>query len=401
VELNDGTLLMASCMVFKDTQKEGMFLMRSTDGGTSWKELSVIAKDQVHNHTEGGIVVLSNGLLACVMRNENQNGYSSFVALSPDQGRTWSSPLPMPFLGDRPYAKELSNGQVLVTYRNRCGNLGTHAWMGDITREHGHQIGGMHYGDELKLDAGVLHVRNRSGSITKYILLPLESYRSDLLMEATLRVSGPRDQPVAAMAVSRIGVAVEICSNAIWLKNERRPAGRPVIDSRYEADMTSFRKVRMQVRKGLLTVELDGKTVIPAVIRDERPLAETWFGRAAEAQGDTWWRSFTYYARNPTEPDHLWTWQARLGQYPDQYQIDHMLELHSNPPSEGHLASPGFGNPVLRTERGRPDNGYSSWTELPDGRVYVVDYTNKGDPPPTAHLYGVYFSPDDFGRSCP
>src|SRR5262249_42721370 len=54
----------------------------------------------------------------------------------------------------------------------------------------------------------------------------------------------------------------------------------------------------------------------------------------------------------------------------------------ANPPREGH----------------RPDNGYSSWVELPDGRIYFVDYSNRGDPPPGAHLYGAYLSPADFTR---
>ena len=118
------------------------------------------------------------------------------------------------------------------------------------------------------------------------------------------------------------------------------------------------------------------------IVKDELPLRETWFGRGPESTGDVGWRDFTYYVSNPTEPDHLWNWQARLGQYPDQYQIDRMLELHSNPPLENH----------------RPDNGYSSWVELPDSRIYLVDYTNRGDPAPNAHLYGVYFSPDDFSK---
>ena len=47
---------------------------------------------------------------------------------------------------------------------------------------------------------------------------------------------------------------------------------------------------------------------------------------------------------------------------------------------------------------GVPDNGYSSWVELPDGSVYFVDYTNHGDPAPFGHLYGAVLTPDDFSR---
>ena len=68
------------------------------------------------------------------MREENHNGYPSCVTFSYDQGRTWGSVRPMPFPGDRPYAKQLRDGRVLVTYRNQAGNKGTHAWAGDLTK---------------------------------------------------------------------------------------------------------------------------------------------------------------------------------------------------------------------------------------------------------------------------
>jgi len=380
VELADGTLVTCATVVHKDTQKEAMVMMRSGDGGTTWKDLTVIAKDQVQNYTEGAMVRLSNGLLACVMRNENHNGYPSFVAFSTDQGRNWSRPRPMPFDGDRPYVKELSDGRVLVTYRNRGGNRGTHAWLGDLVRECHYQISGTHYEDELTLTSDALHIHDKPEATTRYALLPPENFRSDAVMEATLRVSAPSDRPIAKMEISRLGVSLEIGSHAIWLRDQRRSEGVLPIDATHKADLTSFHRVRLEVQKGLATAKLDGKTVMSRIIRDEVSLQPTWFGRIPENNGDIWWRDFTYYVRNQTEPDHLWSWQAKLGQYPDQYQLDRMLELHSNPPSKSH----------------RPDNGYSSWVELPDGSIYMVDYTNRGDPSPTAHLYGVYFSPKDF-----
>ena len=382
LELKDGTLITGATVVQRDTQKEAMVMMRSTDGGLTWSDLSIVAKDKVQNYTEGAFLVLSNGLLACVMRNENHNGYPSFVTFSTDQGRSWSSTRPLPFSGDRPYAKELSEGRVLITYRNRCGNRGTHGWIGDLTRA-GYRIGATHYGDRVTLESNALHLRPTPGAVTRYLLLPPDSYRSDVVMEATLRVNGPPDQSVAAMEVSRLGIGVRVCSNSVWLYDERRGDSRPFIEHVHPVDMRTFHHIRLQVGKGLVSVQLDGKTVIERIILDEMPLRETWFGRIGEGEGEIWWRSLTYFVRNPGQPDHLWTWWAKLGHHPDQYQIDHMLELHPNPPSKDH----------------QPDNGYSSWVELPDGRIIMVDYTNRGDPAPTAHLYGVYFSPDDFASS--
>ncbi len=384
LELKDGTLITGATTVLRDTQKEAMVMMRSWDGGLTWKDLSIVAQDKVQNYTEGGFLVLSNGLLACVMRNENHNGYPSFVTFSMDQGGSWSATRPLPFSGDRPYAKELSEGRVLITYRNRCGNRGTHAWIGDLTRA-GYQIGGTHYSDLLTLESDSLHIHSTPAAVTRYILLPPESYRSDVVMEGTLRVDGPADQAVAAMEVSRLGIGVRVCSNALWLYNQRR-ADQPLsIEHTHSVNMSSFHHIRLQVRKGLARVKLDGKMVMELIVRDEMPLRETWFGRIGEGEGEIWWRDFTYHTRNPSQPDHLWSWQAKLGQHPDEYQIAHMLELHANPPSKDH----------------KPDNGYSSWVELPDRRIFLVDYTNRGDPSPTAHLYGVYFSPHNFRDSGP
>ncbi len=69
-----------------------------------------------------------------------------------------------------------------------------------------------------------------------------------------------------------------------------------------------------------------------------------------------------------------------------------MLEIHANPPSD-----PGAYVEWRRGEAssGVPDNGYSSWVELPDGNIYFVDYTNRGDTPPQGHLYGTVLTPHD------
>ena len=122
--------------------------------------------------------------------------------------------------------------------------------------------------------------------------------------------------------------------------------------------------------------------MIHGVMIQEWPLEQTWFGRLVGSAGDAWFRHVSYHAQNESEPEFVWNWQAALGRYPDQYQIDHMLEVRANPPVPGK----------------RPDNGYSSWVELPDGSIYMVDYTNEGDRPPVGHLYAAHFTLEDFER---
>jgi len=90
----------------------------------------------------------------------------------------------------------------------------------------------------------------------------------------------------------------------------------------------------------------------------------------------------TYETINETEPGFQWSWTAKSGRFPDQYAIDRILEINPNPPVEGKSS----------------DNGYSSWLQLPDGDIYLVDYTTRGDPRPTGHLYAARFKAADFER---
>ena len=144
--------------------------------------------------------------------------------------------------------------------------------------------------------------------------------------------------------------------------------------------MTKPRTVRLNAWKGLFTIQVDGKVVMSRALYNDFPLLETWFGRAESGKGKSWWSRAAYQVSNDTEPHHQWKWDAQSGEHPDQYQLDQMLELHANTPSATH----------------RPDNGYSSWVEVEDGRIFMVDYSNRGDPRTKSHLYGVYFSPGDF-----
>ena len=385
VELNDGILLMASQIFFKATRKIGVFVMRSTDGGMIWKDRSMVAADAVHHHSEAAIVVLADGSLACVLRESNHHGYPSYLCFSHDGGRNWSRPEPMPFAGDRPYAKELPDGRVLVTYRNRSGNRGTHAWIGDLRRNPGFKPGGVHYHDRVKLESGELCIEDIPGAVTQYVLLPPENFRSDLFLESGLRVEGPPGQPIASLEIGRLERRLDVCSNALRLYAPKRDLGPNRasggrIDLIHKVDMTKPRLIRLNAWKGLFTVQVDGKVVMSRALYNDFPLLETWFGRAENGKGKSWWSRAAYQVSNETEPHHQWEWDARSGEYPDQYQLDHMLELHANTPSATH----------------RPDNGYSSWVELEDGRVFMVDYSNRGDPRTKSHLYGVYFSPEDF-----
>jgi len=392
IELPDGTLLISSHMAFRDNFKNAEFVMRSQDGGLTWGDLSIVAKDRVHNHCEGQVLALSTGVLACIMRENNHNGYPSYVSLSYDQGHTWAPPKALPFSGDRPFVGQMSDGRVLVTYRNQSGNTGTNACLGDLFTGTGYQVFGTHYQDAFELKDGALHIQNRPEADTHYTLVPPESFRSNIVFEATLRVEGPADQAIATFALGRFGVRAYVLRDQIWLDFGRGGQGpnpahptRPGADAVHTVDMTAEHRLAFKTLHGRMWVEVDGVPVIHAVITQELPLTPTLFGRVKGSQGDVWFRSVCYQAVNETEPDFAWAWEARSGKFPDQYQFDHILVVAPNPPETGKT----------------PDHGYSSWLQLPDGRIYLVDYSNRGDTPPSSHLYAALFSLDDFRRGTP
>jgi hypothetical protein len=386
VELADGTLLMNAHMAFRDNYKMAEFCMRSTDGGQTWKDMAIIAKDKVHNHVEGHILKLSGGALACVLRENNHMGYPSYHCFSYDQGRSWTRPRPLPFAGDRPFAEEVSGGRVLVTYRNQAGNAGTHSWLGDLSANEGYQVSGIHYGDEVTMEREGLRIHNRPNAATRYLLMPPENFRSDVVFEVRVRVDGPPGQPIATLQISRLGLILEILRDQIWcdfrrgsMTNPARP-GVPRIDVIHRLDMTQFHTLRIQTDHARMAVSVDGKEVIHGVMIREWPLEETYFGRNPSSQGEVWFQHVHYHVVNESEPEFTWNWRAAPGRYPDQYQIDRILEINPNPPVEGH----------------RPDNGYSSWLQLPGGDILMVDYSNRGDKAPAGHLYAARFSLKDF-----
>ncbi len=385
-ELPGGTLLMNAHMVFRDNFKLAEFAMRSTDGGITWKDLSVIAKDRVHNYCEGHILPHSSGVLACIMRENNHNGYPSYVSYSYDQGKTWSSTKPMPFAGDRPFAGELPDGRVLITYRNMGGNTGTQAWLGDVFANDGYQVASVHYGDTPVFENGALHLRGRPGSETRYLLMPPESFRSDVVMEAQMRIAGSAGKHAAILNVSRLGLTMYVSPDRISCDFRRGAAMNPAhpdmprVDVNHTVDMTREHRLRIQTSRGRMWVAVDGEPVIHGVMIREWPLEETWFGQSRESSGDAWIRSVSYEAVNETEPTFTWNWSAASGRFPNQYHLDRMLEINPNPPVEGQ----------------RPDNGYSSWLQLPGGEIYMVDYSNRKDTRPSGHLYAARFKLDAF-----
>ena len=288
--------------------------------------------------------------LACILRENHHAGIPSFVTFSQDSGGTWSQPQMCPFALDRPYAKQLPDGRVLVTGRHVNGPLGTYGWCGDLKAEAGsYQIGGPRRKYAAQLVDDALVIDNLPGHEARYCLLPPESARSEVRMEAKLKVEGRPGQAAAFMSISQVGVALQIAVDGVWTFQGS--------DFRKAIDMSDYHTVTLHHRRGLLRVEVDGETVInQSVFREDKPIGDsrragalnqyTHFGQP-QTGGRSYWRQVSYSIQNPNLDDFSWWWQADGGEYPDEYQRRRMIQIHGNHPDQPPGPATGSGPRVL------------------------------------------------------
>lgn len=381
IELPDGRLSIGAHMICSDTQKHAECVWRSPDGGKTWGPHVFVGKDPVHMYCEGAYVPLAGGAVVCVMRDNLHNNYPCQVSYSFDNGDTWTQPMEAPFAGDRPFAGQLADGRLLVTYRNRTGNRATYAWVGHLQHELGYRVAGLHAGPEelsLSADDG-LRITHPAPATTQYNLLPPESYFSEVLFEAQVRVSGGGGAFMGGQCgyvqLAHMNVDLSICPGGIFLGKADSPG--QWLDRHWPADMTEWRTIRIHHLGGLLRVFLDGQDVMRFRHLLPGPFVPTCFGSPRGGVGTSQWRYVGYHVRNRSEPEHYWIWDARSLEYPDQYDLDRLLEVHANPHE-------------------RPDNGYSTWYQFDDGEILVLDYTNRGDPYGQSHIVGCRLRLEDF-----
>ena len=151
--------------------------------------------------------------------------------------------------------------------------------------------------------------------------------------------------------------------------------------------MTRERDVAIYHRLGMLEVRVDGETLIRYRVRREgqvlddrsgNPAKRTQFGQLGDV-GRSFWKRVSYSVKNPTLDDVQWSWDASSGAHPDEYHRTRMIQVYANDPDQ----------------KPNPDHGYTSWLTLPDGRIILVDYTNRGDEPRRSHIVGVHLHEAD------
>ena len=408
IDLQDGSLLMGFDYTSNETGKSTQAVVRSDDGGRTWGKLSIVAKDSVHDFGEASFTELPDGTIISLLREDSYCWYPTYKCYSYDHGKTWSTPMETPIFAQRPMAGLLKDGKMLVTYRHVGGNVGAYAWMGDPLDNTAFRIPGRHMNDNnTKIEKDFLHINNdgTKRQYTQYFLHPPEDIRSDIFLEAELRCLSNSGNGCSIWIAQ--AARINIFPKRIELEHN------PYIG--FNLDATEFHTYKIIRKNGTLAIIVDGKQKLMTDELDEKLSEFNWisFGNQLDLKklshpsiypirgflphyvypsnsGESLWKKINLSIINPTLPDHDYSWIASQDKYPDQYEIDHILELD------------GFTQTL--------DQGHTGWVQFSNGEFFCVNYVSEGAPvgahdlnrcqPDRGHnsyIKGTYFREEDFG----
>ena len=412
--LSDGSwLLSTSCYAWIPGLRKGvrgdterLDFYRSTDNGQTWSFLSGPLASPPHILSEPSTVEIAPGRLVSYARDSNAARPGARFE-SHDAGKTWKwRDLPFPIVG-RNCAGILSDGRVMNTFRSGVGRASLWAWIGDVDDPTGPQPVGAHFNDRrsVGLRDGELHIDNDGarGQFTKYFWPSLESPESTL--DLTFEVKVLANTGRAASVVVPFAGVMRLHPDHVVMAH----------DSALRADVKpgEFHTYRIQSRRGNMMLSIDGKLAwetdkglaslekisswLPVVIPrhslafgNEVADSTNWFyvkptDLVAEVSGYSIWRSFEAITDDPHENigRQVTSWKAGADRFPDQYQLDHIVEVEAS--ANGH------------------EQGYSGWVELEDGRIFVVNYTDDSSSVAEGHgsgygipwIRGTFLSHDD------
>ena len=179
-------------------------------------------------------------------------------------------------------------------------------------------------------------------------------------IKATLKVGETEKYGVTISA----GCWVHFAADRVYL-GERPEAG-------FALDTTTWHDYRILREKGTIRIFVDGQERLQAPIgdiwaREVRFGNRAVMGLVGSAAGGrqpysqnrslSHWRAVSVKVDNAQDYSIDWSWSPDRG-YPDQFRRDRTVVLDYSYPA---------------------DCGYSSWTQLPDGKIVIVDYTTGGD----------------------
>lgn len=352
---------------------------RSKDQGVTWQRFSTLAAQRNLVLCEASMVLLPDNRILALMRENSFVFEPMYACLSEDGGKSWSAPAPTPLIGHRPTMGWLSDGRLLVTYRNTGPDWGTCAWLGTPDellsdfRVHGRAADP---GNPTFTTDG-MRVKNNEGNkaVVRYALRPMTDPRTATAsLEAVVRV----DQADTNGCGIRVGLWWRLYPDAIVPDTEEAKA--------ISLEPGRFNRIRLDYAGGTVKLHVNGE--LRATVRVDPDHAETrpiMFGAPYPFEDNATDCTWQQLDLTVTEPAHdrryTWSWRAKSG-LPDQWIRNNIIELRN----DRHAAAPDF--------------GYSGWCETGDGRLFSAYHHGGGaedgyEPLHSAHIAGTWFSPED------
>ncbi len=402
-ELSDGSWLVAGSWLGVEgrTGAIRLHIHRSTDRGQTWEFWSELLAHPPYGTDEPTILELPDGRLVVFTRGSRNDAMPAIKAFSSDNGKTWEiQEVPFPVTG-RTNADLLSDGRVMVTYRSGIGPAALRAWIGDPLDPTEFQPTGAHFNDRntVGLKDGALHIDNDGmrGQFTLYNLRPPDTHEGTVDVTAEVKVVR-NDGRAATLSVPFAG-KFRLFPDHVEMAH----------DPSLRVDVTpgQFHTYRVISQVGRVQLYVDGELRLDSDKGDDRlkragydPATQIsyyalGFGNETkgfrgtdeevgqtvpdvyrrritpEVTGYSIWRRVEEILDDPTTGRREVSWVAARDGFPDQYQLDHIIEVEAS--VSGH------------------DQGYSGWIELDDGRIFVVNYTDdtSAASTPTPHNFGV------------
>lgn len=97
-----------------------LFQTRSVDGGLTWGPPETVLRDTAVHLCEPGLIRSPDGQEIAVLLRENSRTQNSHIIFTRDEGRTWTTPRPLPdsLNGDRHTGKYAPDGRLLISFRS-------------------------------------------------------------------------------------------------------------------------------------------------------------------------------------------------------------------------------------------------------------------------------------------
>jgi hypothetical protein len=339
---------------------------------------------------------------------------------SDDGGRTWAPLREMPFpMVGRTVVRLRPDGRVFSTCRTQVGRAALWAWTGAVDEETRMGIMGAHLNDRrsVGLKDGLLHLDSDGyrGQFTQYFLRGPDGPEGSLEVTAEVQVVANQGG-AATLSVPYVGrlrlfpdrvvlahepgltmpvrpgvfhtyvLQAEAGRATLWIDGEQafetdkgdarvtRTAWSPVLSSPFvfafgneplplgewnlKPERVELGRSDWQVAPPQDLAAVEGLEAIPPMLM---------LGMSVNAEqvtprvtGYSLWRRVEARLYDPVGGERCQSWDARHDGFPDQYQLDRVLEVDAS--------VHGW------------DQGYSGWVELGDGRLFVVNYTDDTSP---------------------